>query len=413
MRRPSYREIRKAFMSAAREMFAVKKASDDVDVSLLLEGIRRKGINLDALPDHPYDRYYTALGVEHTVDATAAEHPDVVDTVIGMKSDHPSMVQLLTTAYVANGKNTFKLTPDLYKMFMRTDLHNISTSFIPPAPFECFYLDTTGCGLWFARSIDGAPVEANGLFVLSAVRGDSTYLRVMLWSKESALLTTKACADDLGEEMMAQVQEHMARLDRTKSEELWQDAHLISGMEYTNTDDTIAVVDMLDKAYHHTYNAIMRSTSPKGSASGYYAVLQSSAVRDTMSLVFNVLLFLGTDPEMLPDEHAAERKKLLKMYKAGRLGGAEITPGARKAHQRLMEISSTNVRLLTVPRTTKTAGRAASEDSSGVKLHWVRGHWRRQPYGPRDSPEYKMLWIRPHQKGDKAHGEVASKVYSW
>jgi hypothetical protein len=29
----------------------------------------------------------------------------------------------------------------------------------------------------------------------------------------------------------------------------------------------------------------------------------------------------------------------------------------------------------------------------------VRGHWRKQPYGPKDNPEYRQIWISPYVKG--------------
>lgn len=29
----------------------------------------------------------------------------------------------------------------------------------------------------------------------------------------------------------------------------------------------------------------------------------------------------------------------------------------------------------------------------------VRGHWRHQPYGPRDNPSYEWRWINPYIKG--------------
>lgn len=31
--------------------------------------------------------------------------------------------------------------------------------------------------------------------------------------------------------------------------------------------------------------------------------------------------------------------------------------------------------------------------------HWVRGHWRRQPTGKRENPEYKWIHIKPFKKG--------------
>jgi hypothetical protein len=34
------------------------------------------------------------------------------------------------------------------------------------------------------------------------------------------------------------------------------------------------------------------------------------------------------------------------------------------------------------------------------RAHWVRGHWRKQPFGPRSDPQYRRVWIKPFVRGD-------------
>lgn len=36
-----------------------------------------------------------------------------------------------------------------------------------------------------------------------------------------------------------------------------------------------------------------------------------------------------------------------------------------------------------------------SEVGSGKSSHWRRGHWRNQPYGSKNTPQFKPLWIPP------------------
>ena len=40
-----------------------------------------------------------------------------------------------------------------------------------------------------------------------------------------------------------------------------------------------------------------------------------------------------------------------------------------------------------------------SSNQSKKSPHWVRGHWRRQPKGKRENPEYRWIWIEPFCKG--------------
>jgi len=46
----------------------------------------------------------------------------------------------------------------------------------------------------------------------------------------------------------------------------------------------------------------------------------------------------------------------------------------------------------------------ATESTGTTHVNWskrwaVRGHWRNQPYGPRDNPTYRQKWIDPYIKG--------------
>lgn len=51
------------------------------------------------------------------------------------------------------------------------------------------------------------------------------------------------------------------------------------------------------------------------------------------------------------------------------------------------------------------------ESPTGTKIsHIVRGHFRKQPYGTRDNPEFKIIWIKPYLTGS---GELKeNKRYS-
>lgn len=46
------------------------------------------------------------------------------------------------------------------------------------------------------------------------------------------------------------------------------------------------------------------------------------------------------------------------------------------------------------------------------RAHWVRGHWRQQPHGPRSAPSTRARWIEPHQRcRGSAAGEVQGRTY--
>lgn len=45
--------------------------------------------------------------------------------------------------------------------------------------------------------------------------------------------------------------------------------------------------------------------------------------------------------------------------------------------------------------TPKYIGEVGTNKSSNKSTHWRRGHYRWQPYGSKDNPEYKSIWIEP------------------
>jgi hypothetical protein len=59
----------------------------------------------------------------------------------------------------------------------------------------------------------------------------------------------------------------------------------------------------------------------------------------------------------------------------------------------------------TAPNTPSTA------DNDPRREHWVRGHWRNQPYGPRSNPKYRMTWIMPHVRYRESEAGKTIKTY--
>lgn len=52
------------------------------------------------------------------------------------------------------------------------------------------------------------------------------------------------------------------------------------------------------------------------------------------------------------------------------------------------------------PKRVAVSGKSGSREFEGkVDPHWRRGHWRNQPFGPRDKIQYRLTWIRPMKVG--------------
>lgn len=107
----------------------------------------------------------------------------------------------------------------------------------------------------------------------------------------------------------------------------------------------------------------------------------AEACHEAFQMVCNLSLYLSTrQPEVRSEGRRTNRGK------------------GRKQSRRQAELDYTPIRHVLYP----SARVKRSNGSTGVsqrKAHWVRGHWRKQPYGPRDNPRYERIWIEPHLRG--------------
>lgn len=110
----------------------------------------------------------------------------------------------------------------------------------------------------------------------------------------------------------------------------------------------------------------------------------AEACEEAFHLVCNLSLYLATrKPEV-------------------RRAGRKTTRGkGRKKARRKAEVAYTPISWVLYP-SAKVKRTNVSTDGSGVRAHWVRGHWRKQPYGPRDDPSYERIWIEPHLRGSES-----------
>lgn len=70
-----------------------------------------------------------------------------------------------------------------------------------------------------------------------------------------------------------------------------------------------------------------------------------------------------------------------------------------RPERRAIQRTQVPYRLLTL-HTPERATEATGANSVAWTKRWaVRGHWRNQPYGPRENPEYRQRWIDPYIKG--------------
>ena len=83
-------------------------------------------------------------------------------------------------------------------------------------------------------------------------------------------------------------------------------------------------------------------------------------------------------------------------------GGTAPNPRNRRALRLYAKRQLTPISHVLYPSLEKAASVGGETSKAGTRQHWVRGHWRMQPYWPegRDhSPVTKRIWIEPHLRG--------------
>lgn len=382
-------------------------------------------IDFDVLsqgPAHPYDRYVHALNMTETyqaqIDTLVRLGVDIFQSVCDPNTPTLRLEQpiLMMLSFIRAGRNTFEMSQEMYDLFDRTDLSNIPWDMVAEPPYPAFYVDLQACNLWMTSVVDMLPVRVDGVFVVMLVKDGVHHIRGMLWSREKKTGTIslprfveagkhshwsmvplspaglKGIANNPLVDACAEVG-YKDKEVRSMNAAVWHDSHMTFGFDSGELD----VETTLGIVLKHTAER-GRVQQPNMTEEG--ALLNAHAAEKAIRCVINTILFLGWGGATVSDGHHSERKRIRRL-----LDGNLTAKNREKYSKLLLSLGTTNVRLLDVEPHEKTA------QTDGVRSHWVRGHWRKQPYGPKDTPSYKMLWIRPHKRGSVEVGETEARTY--
>jgi len=129
--------------------------------------------------------------------------------------------------------------------------------------------------------------------------------------------------------------------------------------------------------------------------------------------VMNTLLYI-TLPDAELDEHYmdSDTAKLFVKANAAQKGStkrADLHKALAKADKQKVIRLGSSVRI--DRKQPKDNGDGSSVSGHKLAVHYTRrGHWRKQPYGPRANPQTRLQWIRPTSVGPK-NAPLSSIVY--
>lgn len=293
----------------------------------------------------------------------------------------------------AFGRNIYVMAPDLLAMLDRTDLDSIRARDIQ-LPFEAFYISFgdafNGCLPGPPNHIDGAYVSRSGpncIEVVVTSRRLDTKLNVSTRWPFSRDLYYYAPLDTGDQErsftdILNQAVGTEIKISASATE---PDPEMVVDL---SDGRTVAIHDIrhLTEAEQAAYN---REGLP--------------AFQRALTLIINGLCYISAEPQdtltCLPDDAPPDLAADIQKGKRGQRARAKAQLLDRGFS--FIHIIGDGIRK---PRPIE-----GMESAAEVLPHWRRGHWRRQPYGPRRI-EIKLTWIKPTivkaDRGDPQQGHV-------
>ncbi len=314
-----------------------------------------------SLPEDPHDRYIKYLGLTQiraeVVQLFAAEElHDIHLHTYGIGADAQDKIAAFLHAKA--GAHTFVVSRYLQDLFQVQDLDTLD---LPAPPYMSIWVRTPHSGIEFYSKRTGKLVEASGFYAsLFPVRGDTAFL-INLWAPEEAgasfgedstlgLLTYNTFADS-----SATIEESLQRVE-----------------------DELLSRDHLEHKEQHV-----------------------RALLEAMRIYCHLLLYLDADLAVARDLYASEIERVRKALEQRRnADGSKMTRRQqRKLQERLKSLPKAPVHLLApalVKGEPNSPKRMRDKTAGERKRAIVRGHYRMQPYGPREQNLRKRIYIAPH-----------------
>lgn len=338
-----------------------------------------KPLNPD-LPEHPYDRYVDPYGDDpvtlHNMMRPQWENraSDVsfIQNMFGPKI--VGMVQTALFKYEEAGMFTYELPTELVEMFDQTSLKGITPEILGGLPHECFYVDFEQFDKKIWGDMKTEWHDVSGAFLME-IENSWVWLA---WGAENE------------------------KSDYQREDAMFSMGIMLDDWKHSGLD----LEDYIDKRLDEVKDRIVYS---EGGV--YESVMTDEEKRDrqlesawhVFRILINTVLYINTEnPEITRDIYARDRERAMEALERVSNPGSKK---ARLARRDLRSIPASRTHLV-APSIGKKIRTATSSHSPGdgpkKRRHWVRGHWRHQPYWPegRDhEPVHKTIWIEPHLRG--------------
>lgn len=318
----------------------------------------------------------------HAIDLVARIAEDVSpdgDLIVDPHHLEDPTFRSLTSGMVRfrqSGRQVFCVGPELQDMFRRTSLARIPLGHLC-MPYRGFYVATPGCSWELWGGVRTRWHRLSGVYVWETNSSEPRGVHMFFWAEANERSVHPA--DDASFWLTLGLDEC---IDNGVDLDTYVET-LLSMPERDNSSSITGWTPEVNEKVHQT-------------------------AKDVTRLVFNLLLYLRSDQPDLEKKEKRNRardrlqKKLKKLSPEG--------PSARRVRRQLDDLPAETVTYI-APTIEREMSEWQEGGMGGVRHHYVRGHGRWVPYGPRDATKYRFRYIKPYKRGDESLGTIEGRNY--
>jgi hypothetical protein len=316
-------------------------------------------------PRDPHSRYVDALGMsESRLYASSFFSDEEMHNMIYAVHGEGSKAndRISSEMYIRSGVNSFVVSRYLQDLFAIQDL---DTDRLPSPPFPSIWVQTPYSGIHFMSAHTGEMVEADGFYASTYRANGAVQLLINMWAAES--LSEKYAGRDSTLGM---------RVERPELVNAYSAEEFLG-----NVRATLMSRDHINHKELHT-----------------------DALIACFRIYFHVLLYLDADLAVAQDLYRSEIDRVQAILDSRQVqmpdGPRRATKREKMAAQRRLDAITKGTVYLLAPALVKgmaySKKRLAKPHDGERAQTIVRGHYRMQPYGPREEQKRRRTYIAPH-----------------
>lgn len=277
------------------------------------------------------------------------------------------------------GHQVFQVGPELQEMFAKTSISRVPVDLLS-LPYQGFYVALPDCKWVIWGGSQSQWHQVSGVYVSESLGS----LRFLLWGAANE-----------------------RSVDQADDATLWLNMDMEEAALQGNLEEVVdAILSRTDVIMSRpdggdpVNNLLTEGMTPEDSK------IMNETCRNVIRMVINMMLYVGTDSPNLTRSrpNLRRRQKLQKRI-------ANMRPG-RSARERLQaKVPPPTTITYVGPSIESEMADIRQQAGKGFREHWVRGHGRWVPCGPRDAPRYQFRYIKPYKRGDDSLGTVEGRTY--